>query len=46
MCYDITKIKKIVEDFLKKDVKDAIIVVPSFFNNSQRQAIKDAGIRP
>ena len=40
------KLKKIVEDFLKKDVKDAVIVVPSFFNNSQRQTIKDAGIRP
>ena len=40
------ELKKTVEDFLEKDVKDVVIAVPAFFNNSQRKAIKDAGIRP
>ena len=31
------------EDFLGKDVKDAIVTVPAYFNDSQRQATKDAG---
>jgi heat shock protein 1/8 len=37
------KMKKIAEDYLGKDVKDAIITVPAYFNDSQRQATKDAG---
>jgi heat shock protein 1/8 len=38
------KMKKIAEDFLGKDVKDAIVTVPAYFNDSQRQATKDAGV--
>jgi heat shock protein 1/8 len=38
------KMRKTAEDFLGYDVKDAIITVPAYFNDSQRQATKDAGI--
>jgi L1 cell adhesion molecule like protein len=37
------KMKKIAEDYLAKEVKDAIVTVPAYFNDSQRQATKDAG---
>jgi len=37
------KLKKTAEDFLGKDVKDAIVTVPVFFNDSKRKATKDAG---
>jgi len=37
------KMKKIAEDFLGKSVKSAVITVPAYFNDSQRQATKDAG---
>jgi L1 cell adhesion molecule like protein len=37
------KMKEIAEDFLGKKVKDAVITVPAYFNDSQRQATKDAG---
>merc|ERR1711975_34092 len=37
------KMKKIAEDFLGKTVKSAVITVPAYFNDSQRQATKDAG---
>ena len=37
------KIKKNACEFLKKDVKDAVITVPAYFNDSQRQSTKDAG---
>ena len=37
------KLKKTAEDFLGKEVKDAIVTVPAYFNDSQRQATKDAG---
>jgi L1 cell adhesion molecule like protein len=37
------KMKKVAEDYLGKEVKDAIITVPAYFNDSQRQATKDAG---
>jgi heat shock protein 1/8 len=37
------KMKKIAEDYLGKEVKEAIITVPAYFNDSQRQATKDAG---
>jgi len=39
----LTKMKEIAEAFLSKPIKDAIITVPAYFNNSQRQATKDAG---
>lgn len=35
--------KEIAEDFLGTKVKDAVITVPAYFNDSQRQATKDAG---
>lgn len=35
--------KQIAEDYLGKEVKDAVITVPAYFNDSQRQATKDAG---
>jgi L1 cell adhesion molecule like protein len=37
------KMKKIAEDYLGKELRDAIITVPAYFNDSQRQATKDAG---
>ena len=37
------KMKDIASTYLKKDVKDAVITVPAYFNDSQRQATKDAG---
>lgn len=37
------KIKKDAEDFLGEEVNEAVITVPAYFNDSQRQATKDAG---
>ena len=37
------KMKKTAEDYLGHDVKEAVIRVPAYFNDSQRQATKDAG---
>lgn len=37
------KIKKDAEAYLGEDVKEAVITVPAYFNDSQRQATKDAG---
>ena len=37
------KIKKDAEDFLGEKVSDAVITVPAYFNDDQRQATKDAG---
>lgn len=37
------KMKETAEAFLGQDVKDAVITVPAYFNDSQRQATKDAG---
>ncbi len=39
----IGKLKKAAEDYLGEKVKDAVITVPAYFNDSQRQATKDAG---
>ncbi|MFD1394030.1 molecular chaperone DnaK [Lacticaseibacillus jixianensis] len=36
-------IKKFAEDYLGEEVTDAVITVPAYFNDSQRQATKDAG---
>merc|ERR1719240_2196936 len=36
--------KEIAEAFLGKDVKDAVITVPAYFNDAQRQATKDAAV--
>ena len=37
------KMKKTAEDYLGEDVTDAVVTVPAYFNDSQRQATKDAG---
>lgn len=37
------KMKKTAEDFLGEEVKEAVVTVPAYFNDSQRQATKDAG---
>ena len=39
----LSKMKEVAESYLGKDVKDAVITVPAYFNDSQRQATKDAG---
>ena len=39
----LTKMKTIAEDYLGEEVNDAVITVPAYFNDSQRQATKDAG---
>ncbi|HDI82236.1 MAG TPA: molecular chaperone DnaK, partial [candidate division WOR-3 bacterium] len=36
-------LKKAAEDYLGREVKKAVITVPAYFNDSQRQATKDAG---
>jgi heat shock protein 1/8 len=38
------KMKEIAEAFLGREVKNAVITVPAYFNDSQRQATKDAGV--
>ncbi len=37
------KMKKTAEDYLNQEIKEAVITVPAYFNDSQRQATKDAG---
>ncbi len=37
------KLKKVAEDYLGEEVKRAVITVPAYFNDSQRQATKEAG---
>merc|ERR1712086_237231 len=39
----LTKMKEVAEAYLGKDVKNAVITVPAYFNDAQRQATKDAG---
>jgi len=38
----LTKMKEIAEMYIGTDVKDAVVTVPAYFNDSQRQATKDA----
>ncbi len=40
----LVKMKETAEAFLGNKVKDAVITVPAYFNDSQRQATKDAGV--
>merc|ERR1712021_13766 len=40
----LTKMKETAEQYLGKTIKDAVVTVPAYFNDSQRQATKDAGI--
>ena len=39
----LTKMKEIAEAYLGETIKDAVITVPAYFNDAQRQATKDAG---
>ena len=39
----LSKLKRDAESYLGEDVKQAVITVPAYFNDSQRQATKDAG---
>merc|ERR1719434_533353 len=39
----LTKMKQTAEAYLGKEVKHAVITVPAYFNDAQRQATKDAG---
>ena len=39
----LVKMKEVAEAYLGKKVTDAVITVPAYFNDSQRQATKDAG---
>jgi heat shock protein 5 len=40
----LTKMKEIAEAYLGKTVKNAVVTVPAYFNDAQRQATKDAGV--
>merc|ERR1712020_197950 len=40
----LTKMKETAEAYLGSEVKDAVVTVPAYFNDSQRQATKDAGV--
>jgi len=40
----LTKMKETAEAYLGHTVKDAVVTVPAYFNDSQRQATKDAGV--
>lgn len=40
----LTKLKETAAQYLGEEVKDAVITVPAYFNDSQRQATKDAGV--
>lgn len=39
----LAKLKKVAEDYLGQSVTEAVITVPAYFNDAQRQATKDAG---
>jgi len=39
----LTKMKETAEEYLGEGVKDAVVTVPAYFNDAQRQATKDAG---
>ena len=42
----LTKMKETAEQYLGKTVRNAVVTVPAYFNDSQRQATKDAGVIP
>ena len=40
----LTKMKEVAESYLGGTVTSAVVTVPAYFNDSQRQATKDAGL--
>ena len=40
----LVKMKEVAEAYVGQEVKDAVVTVPAYFNDSQRQATKDAGV--
>jgi endoplasmic reticulum chaperone BiP len=40
----LSKMKEIAENYLGKEVKHAVVTVPAYFNDAQRQSTKDAGV--
>ena len=38
------KMKEVAESYLARPISKAVITVPAYFNDSQRQATKDAGV--
>jgi len=40
----LTKMKQIADSYLGEEIKDAVVTVPAYFNDAQRQATKDAGM--
>jgi heat shock protein 1/8 len=40
----LVKMRETAEAYLAKNIKNAVITVPAYFNDSQRQATKDAGV--
>ncbi|CAF2772437.1 unnamed protein product [Rotaria sp. Silwood2] len=40
----LTKMKEVAEAYLGKNVSEAVVTVPAYFNDAQRQATKDAGV--
>ena len=39
----LTKMKEVADAFLGEEIVDAVVTVPAYFNDAQRQATKDAG---
>lgn len=39
----LTKMKETAQAYIGKPITDAVVTVPAYFNDSQRQATKDAG---
>lgn len=39
----LSKMKEVAESYIGSKIKDAVVTVPAYFNDSQRQATKDAG---
>ena len=39
----LSKMRLVAENFIGKDIKNAVVTVPAYFNDAQRQATKDAG---
>ena len=40
----LTKMKEVAEAYLGREINYAVITVPAYFNDAQRQATKDAGL--